>query len=527
MPTLNWIGKENVVNHHLDVPFKVLEHKYGFSDGKQSRQETKSGNMVIHGDNLEALKSLLPQYEGKVKCIYIDPPYNTGEEGWKYNDNVNDPRIKKWLGDTVGKEGEDLTRHDKWLCMMYPRLRLLSRLLMEDGLIFISIDDNEVASLKCISNEIFGSKNFEGHIHWRRRSNQPNDKTKLIGLVAEHILVYAKNSQHLKSTGVGKVPLTGKFSNSDNDSRGDWASKPWKVGSGQSGTRYTITSPSGKQFTEDWMGTETFYLELLNDKRIVFPKSEGGLPRKKYFKFEREEEGQCAVNWWGYEIFGSNQNAGKELFDIFGEKTVFDNPKPSVLIKNIIGLSNVGKNDIILDSFAGSGTTGHAVLNLNKEDGGKRKFILVEMMDYADSITAERNKRVITGYGEGNSKMDGTGGAFDYYDVGDPLFKPENELNEKIAIEKIREYIWYTETQSLFEDNKKSNPYYLGINNDTEYYFYYEEDRATTLNYDFLASLPKSAEGFIIYADQCTLPEAYMKKHSIIFKKIPRDITKF
>jgi adenine-specific DNA-methyltransferase len=161
MPILNWIGKDKVVNHHLDVPYRVLEHQYGFNNGEESKAQTSSGNKIIHGDNLEALKSLLPEYEGKIKCIYIDPPYNTGNEAWVYNDNVNDPKIKKWLGQVVGKESEDLSRHDKWLCMMYPRLKLLHKLLADDGAIFISIDDNEQANLKLLCDEIFGGGNFQ------------------------------------------------------------------------------------------------------------------------------------------------------------------------------------------------------------------------------------------------------------------------------------------------------------------------------------------------------------------------------
>ena len=172
MPTLHWIGKEKVVNHHQEVPYRVLEHKYGFRDGEQSAEDTGSGNMIIHGDNLEALKSLLPKYQGKINCMYIDPPYNTGNEKWVYNDNVNEPHIKKWLGEVVGTEGEDLSRHDKWLCMMYPRLALLQKLLKEDGAIFISIDDNEQANLKLLCDEIFGARNYVATLIWQN-SIQP------------------------------------------------------------------------------------------------------------------------------------------------------------------------------------------------------------------------------------------------------------------------------------------------------------------------------------------------------------------
>lgn len=196
MPTLDWIGKDKVINHHKDVPYKVLERKYSFDEGGMHKEDIHSNNMIIHGDNLEALKSFLPQYEGKIKCIYIDPPYNTGNEGWIYNDNVNDPKIKKWLGEVVGKEGEDLSRHDKWLCMMYPRLVLLQKLLAEDGAIFISIDDNEHANLLLVCNEIFGSNNFIQDIIWNKRVSPARD-AKFFSTDHEYILVYSKNKESL------------------------------------------------------------------------------------------------------------------------------------------------------------------------------------------------------------------------------------------------------------------------------------------------------------------------------------------
>ena len=175
MPTLNWIGKSKIVNHHMDVPFKLLEHTYGFNNGEQTGIETNSGNKIIHGDNLEALKAILPQYENKINFIYIDPPYNTGNENWIYNDNVNDPRIKKWISEVVGKEGDDLSRHDKWLCMMYPRLKLLHKLLNDDGgIIFISIDDNELANLKILMDEIFGLHSFVEYFSWIKTSTPPS-----------------------------------------------------------------------------------------------------------------------------------------------------------------------------------------------------------------------------------------------------------------------------------------------------------------------------------------------------------------
>lgn len=197
MPTLEWIGKSKVVNHHQEVPFRVLERQYSFDEMGKHTEDNGSDNMIIHGDNLEALKALLPQYEGRVKCIYIDPPYNTGNEKWCYNDNVNDPHIQKWLGEVVGKEGEDLTRHDKWLCMMYPRLMLLQKLLADDGAIFISIDDNELYNLKSICDEIFGAKNFVENIVWQKRTSP--DARKKVSSGHEYVLIYVKDIERYDS----------------------------------------------------------------------------------------------------------------------------------------------------------------------------------------------------------------------------------------------------------------------------------------------------------------------------------------
>jgi adenine-specific DNA-methyltransferase len=339
-------------------------------------------NFLIEGDNLSALQLLLKTHKGKIDVIYIDPPYNRGDNDFIYDDNYIDKN--------------DTFRHSKYCSFLSKRLKIAKALLIPHGTIFISCDDNEQASIKYILDTIFGEQNFEGHIHWRRRHNQPNDMTKLIGLVAEHILVYSKDSIKLKKVGVGKVGLTGKFSNPDNDSRGPWASKPWKAGSNQSGTKYTITTPTGKVYDEEWLGDTSTYNKLLKDKRIIFPKNGNGSPRKKYFQFEREEEGQCATNWFPSDTFGNNQDATDELKLLFNGNCPFDNPKPTTLIKNIINLGSIKNNAVVLDFFAGSGTTGHAVLELNKTSGS-RKFILCTNNEnnICRDVTYERIKRVI------------------------------------------------------------------------------------------------------------------------------------
>lgn len=349
-------------------------------------------NLYIEGDNLDALKLLKETYAGQVKLIYIDPPYNTGhdfvyDDDYKQSQEEYSSESSDWDEDggrLVANPDSNGRFHSRWCSMIYPRLVLARDLISADGVIAMSIDDNELPNARKIMDEIFNPANFEGHIHWRRRSNQPNDPTKMIGLVAEHILVYAKNSDALRASGPGKIDITGEFSNPDNDSRGPWGSKPWKSGSGQTGSRYVITSPSGKIFDEEWMGEESTYQELLSDGRIYFPKNGDGLPRKKYFKTERASEGQCATNWWNHDQFGDNQTASSELASLFGMKNVFSNPKPSALIRGLIQVANVQDGDIVLDFFSGSATAADATMQLNYEDNGLRKFIMVQFPEDLD-----------------------------------------------------------------------------------------------------------------------------------------------
>lgn len=343
-------------------------------------------NLFLEGDNLEVLKLLQTAYFRRIKMIYIDPPYNTGRD-FVYEDDFRDPmaRYKEVTEQTTKSNPEIMGRfHTKWLNMMYPRLRLAANLLRDDGVCFISIDDGEVHNLRKLCDEVFGEENFEGHIHWRRRHNQPNDRTKMIGLVAEHILAYAKNSEKLRAAGVGKIDLTGSFSNPDHDPRGDWASKPWKVGSDQSGSRYAITTPTGTVLEEEWMGDETTYQELLADHRIIFPRGGDGMPRKKYFRYERQEEGQCATNWWDHTQFGHNQGAIDCLTELFGVKNVFSNPKPVELLRGLIQISGAKNGDIVLDFFAGSATTAHAVMQVSREMRQQLHFILIQLPENLD-----------------------------------------------------------------------------------------------------------------------------------------------
>ncbi|MDN3677668.1 site-specific DNA-methyltransferase [Flavobacterium paronense] len=547
MPTLHWIGKDKIINHHQEVPYKVLNHEYGFSENGKTETSIATGNLIINGDNLEALKSLLPKYEGKVNCIYIDPPYNTGNESWVYNDNVNAPQIKKWLGKVVGKESEDLTRHDKWLCMMYPRLKLLHKLLSKNGFIFISLDDNEIHSMKFMLNEIFGEKNFQAEIIVQ--SNKRGQTYKQIAKTHEYLICFSKseisNINELP-TEVGEYPYEdelGKYSIRELRNRNPKFGRfnrpnlffpiyvnpknPDKNGfcpiSLKKDDDFTIeVLPLNSQKEEScWRwGTKKVEENITheNDMDSIFgkPKQDGSWG--VYDKY-RKGTVKAKTIWTETEMISEQ---GTSLLRNLGLAEVFQFPKPIELIKRVL-LLGTDENSIVLDSFAGSGTTAHAVLNLNKQDGGNRKFILIEMEDYAETITAERVKRVIGGYAD----VEATGGSFNFYTLGEPLFDDNNNLNETVGVDKIREYVWFTETRSTKAIAKNANPY-LGVHNDTAYYFIYNQDSLTTLDYESLASyIQQKAERYIIYADNCLLPETFLREKNIEFKKIPRDITRF
>ncbi|WP_366186131.1 site-specific DNA-methyltransferase [Flavobacterium ovatum] len=548
MPTLNWIGKEKVINHHQDVPYKILEPQYGFTDGIEQTEPNNSGNKIIHGDNLEALKSLLPEYEGKIKCIYIDPPYNTGNESWVYNDNVNHPKIKKWLGEVVGSDGEDLTRHDKWLCMMYPRLKLLHKLLADNGAIFISIDENEMTNLRFLCTEIFGESNYISTI-----TVIVKPEGRRYGFFAkthEYILVFAKKANDLY---LNEIEVEGtKYVYFDE--KGGFNLKGLRnrnVKSFNSNNRPNLRYPfyvdinnpdSNGLFqvsvdpVESWLQVFASTVEGLdsvwcwgtdkarkqNEDLIAYKGNDNEI---RIFQKERKLT-QTAKTTWDNKNFHSIKGT-KEITELIG-KSIFDFPKPEMLLRQIMTIAT-DEDDIILDSFAGSGTTAHAVLNLNKQDGGNRKFILIEMEDYANTITAERVKRVINGYGEDKKAIEGTGGSFDYYELGEPLFLEEDVLNEAVGIDNILKYIWYSETRTAFAkiQNLEQDNFRIGTKDQTDYYFYYTKDAVTTVDYDFMARIKHKASQYIIYADNCLLEKDFMLKHHIIFKKIPRDITKF
>jgi len=488
MPTLNWIGKEAVVKHHKEVPFRLLEPLPDLSCGDAS-----SGNLIVQGDNLHALKALLPRYAGKVKCIYIDPPYNTGNEGWVYNDNVNSPEIRRWLGEVVGKEGETLDRHDRWLSMMYPRLVLLKQFLREDGAIFVSIDDNEVGNLQALMREVFGSTNEVATIVWEKGKK---GDSKLVSVTHEYIVAFARNKALLKELKVKwrrKKPGVDEvleFYGSLRDKHGEehvkirkemmaWYRAMQKTDPRKAHKHYNWSDNRGLYFAADFAGPDdgrenrprypilhpathqpcaipstgwrweedTTKAALAADPpRIHFGKSHTTIPNRKSYLFEVDEEPMMSV------FYKDGRAATLEVESILGAGA-FPFPKDSGVIADLIGMV-AGPGDIILDSFGGSGTTAHAVLQRNQHLKVPMKFILVELNeDVARTKTRQRVKKAIDGYtplvGKKRTPVPGLGGGFQFCRLSDhPLFTAEGQIRSDVTFTQLAEFVWFAETGS-------------------------------------------------------------------------------
>lgn len=537
MPTLHFKGKTFVQNHHLAVKYHQLVPKKELS---LTDKVSLHDNLIIQGDNLKALKALLPTYAGKIKCIYIDPPYNTGNEKWVYNDNVNSPMIQEWLGSIVDKE--DMTRHDKWLCMMMPRLKLLRDLLSEDGAIFISIDDNEMHRLKLICDEIFGEDRFIGTINWRKVYS-PRMDSKTISQDIDYVLLYGKS----EATQLKKLEFEQnkkQFNIVEEDSERYYRRRQWrKEGSNsrrddrpnlyypiqmEDGTDVYPIRPDGSEGC--WRGSRSYYEELKtkNQIEIIYENETWQIYVKQYFG---ETSEQPPSTFWDNDFAGHNQEAAFEIKEIFG-KNDFATPKPTTLIKRIINFS-CDDEDIILDSFAGSGTTAHAVLELNKEDGGNRKFILVEQEDYANTITAERVRRVIKGVKTAKSELlkKGTGGSFSYFELGNTI-EMESLLRGKNlpTYTEFARYLFYTATGEEFNEksvNEKTG--FIGESKNYEAYLFYKADidwlKKNALTLELCKSLPKfKNKQRLVFAPAKYVDDYTLLDYRIDFCQLPYEI---
>ena len=561
MPTLNWIGKEAVINHHDEVPIHTLTYDQARSFGTEN-EPLGTGNLLIEGDNLLALKALLPYYAGKVKCIIIDPPYNTGNESWVYNDNVNNPTVQKWLGKTVGKRAEDLSRHDKWLCMMYPRLCLLHQLLREDGVIFISIDDNEVHHLCSLMNEIFDETNLIACLPTVMNLKGNNDEFGFAG-THEYTLCWAKNKTYAQ---------IGEFELDEEEILGSWLEDDYgyyKKGAGLKATGqnaprdkrpnlyYPIFVTPDNELTVIESGDAINYEKILpitdgeemswrwgrqkvavEPHNLMVERTDSGIT---IFKKQRPTLGDLPTRKPKsllYKPEYSSGNGTTVLKQIFGRK-VFDNPKPVQLLKDFVSLSTEG-DDIILDSFAGSGTTGHAVLEKNREDGGSRRFILIEMAPkIAREITATRLERVSEGYTfERKDRLQhvfGTGGTFSYYHVGETFLE-----KQEIPFSEMAQLLFFKETgtpmgvdtalsfvegdrpaYSSCDAEEKCQRAFLGSAHGVGVYLLNSDDILTE---SLINRLPQHDGSKIIHCGGTQLTDATLKQLGITFRQMPYNL---
>jgi adenine-specific DNA-methyltransferase len=513
MPILEWLNKKQAVKTANATSYKLLNVKPELSYGKQN------GNMIIKGDNLEALKALLPYYKGQVKCIYIDPPYNTGSAFEHYDDNLE---------------------HSTWLSMMYPRLELLRELLSEDGSIWISIDDDEQAYLKAICDEIFGRKNFVNNVIWQKKYSPQND-AKWLSDNHDFIVVYAKDKNVWQPNLLSRSDeMNARYKNPDNDARGVWKTSDLSAKRITEKDIYEIITPSGKSVMppkgRSWSISQEKFKELVRDNRIWFGKNEDNVPQLKRFLSD-VQDGAVSLTIWRYEEVGHNQDAKKEIKVLFRDD-VFSTPKPERLIERILTLgSNPG--DMVLDSFLGSGTTAAVAQKMN------RRYIGIEMGEHAVTHVVPRLKKVIDGEQGGISKSLNWqgGGGFTFYDLGETIFDKEGSISRKIDFKSLAFHVWFSQTKTALVNYKKSA--LLGVFNNTAYYLLYNGilgdkrvsggnvltsktlERLPQCDADASLSLKGENNGSIkkvIYGQACRLGLDRLRQENIIFKQTPYDI---
>ena len=498
MPTLDFKGKQHIYAHHLTVPYRPLEPDASRSCNPSGADD----NLIIYGDNLHALKALLPRYANRVKCIYIDPPYNTGSQAWVYNDRVNNPLMQAWFAQNSPVDGEDLERHDKWLCMMWPRLHLLRELLADDGVIFVSIDDHEQWRFLGLLEEIFGEQNFIATLTFIQ--NLGAYPGKWLSQVTEYVHVFVKNVEEVK---FAPIPTDEDPSSEwDQDEIGYYREGSELLKRGEGGHRddrpnmyfpvfigtdgsVSLTRLSSND-TEllpihsdgsegRWMWSRERFANNITEI-IVKPRGNGGFSLVTKMRPNIGDNLAKKPRSLWYKPQYSTPSGTNMLKTIFGGQRVFDFPKAVPFVADLLKFANVGSHDIVLDSFAGSGTTGHAVLALNKEDGGNRKFILVECEDYADTITAERVRRVINGVPSARdaSLREGLGGSFTYCALGKPLEIEGMLTGDALpTYETLAAYLLYTTSGATHDAGELMQENGDGLFHSTDevaYYLLYE-----------------------------------------------------
>jgi adenine-specific DNA-methyltransferase len=500
MPILNWLNKEQSLGTSGHVPYRLLEPVK-----KYSSTEDDAGNILVQGDNLEALKALLPYYAGQIKCVFIDPPYNTRNAFEHYDDNLE---------------------HSQWLSMMYPRLELLYELLSDDGSLWVSIDDDEAHYLKVILDEIFGRKNFVANVVWEKKFSPQND-AKWLSDSHDHVLIYAKNKDIWRPNLLPRTEeMDKRYKNPDNDLRGPWTSSDLTAKDPFSYGLYKIKGSTGKIFepgnNRHWLYSESKMKKMISDKRIWFGEHGKNKPRLKKFLSEVQVGIVSKTLWFRSEV-GDNQEAKREV-KVFDEDDTFSTPKPERLIQRVLTLATQ-EGDYVLDSFLGSGTTAAAAHKMN------RRWIGVEMGRHAVTHCVPRMKKVIDGEQGGISKaVNWKGGSgFKFYRLGQTIFDENGVIRKDIAFNHLAAHVWFVETQTSL--NKKIKTAFLGEFDKTGYYLLYNGilgDRSqaggNVLTTRLLRELPRLRGPKVIYGELCLLSQQRLKREQIVFKQIPYDI---
>lgn len=500
MPTLTWLTREQDIRAAGAAPYRLLEEAARYGDGNAE-------NMLIQGDNLDSLKALRTYYAGKVKCIYIDPPYNTGSAFEHYDDNLE---------------------HSKWLSLMYPRLELLKELLSDEGSIWVSCDEVEGHYIKIIMDEIFGRNNFISDVAWQKRTS-PDNRLRL-GDAYDHIFVYGK--QALTHQSFNQLPINAgrskDYKNPDNDPRGFWASVDitGMIGHATPSQFYTITSPTGKTFSPPpnrcWAYAEENFINLQQDNRIWFGKTGKSRPRLK--KFLAELGGQNAWNWWSNTEVGHNQEAKKEILALFGGGEAFATPKPERLIQRILHIAT-NPGDLVLDSFLGSGTTAAVAHKMG------RRYIGIEIGEHALTHCVPRLEKVIAGEQGGISRAVGWqgGGGFRLYRLGESVFDEAGAIRKNVSFASLAAHIWFSET-GVPLDTAADSPF-LGVHAGTAYYLLYngvlgdkKPRSGNVLTAAVLEGLAPHDGPKIIYGERAMLGAKRLKALNITFKQTPYDI---
>ena len=471
MPEIQFKGKEFVFNHHLSVPYRPLVPNKEKSIGAGNIND----NLIVHGDNLHALKALMPMYAGKIDCVFIDPPYNTGNEGWAYNDNVNSPMIKDWLNSNPVNR-EDMLRHDKWLAMMYPRLKLLHELLAEHGSFWMTLDDNEVHRARMMLDEIFGENNFLASVAWEK-ADSPRMDVEFFSSRQDHMLVYAKNIDSVCFNRIQSDEIAAHYDKED-DAKRKYYLKPLRAMGGQGETRasrpnlyYAMKAPDGSEIfpylTDGTEGAWRWGKDKVEKEKDRIEWKSGKNGWTPYFRIYADTlDGRPPETIFYNSQVGSSRTSKLEIKQLFPEGSPFDTPKPVGLLDLVLQIATE-PGMTILDSFAGSGTTAHAVLAMNKRDeNSDRKFILVECEPYADTTTAERVRRVINGVPTAKDKTlkAGTGGNFTYCTLGEPIDIDKILTGENLPdYQSIGSWLFHTATgEALNVKNIKEKDFFLG-----------------------------------------------------------------